>query len=270
MADPKRHGCTNLRGFFQTVTERLPKKGQQCWYRGQADNKFKLLPSLYRLKKGTFEEHLTTEFSMKEHFERRKGMIGTPTMSSRIEEMFFLQHYGIKTRLLDWSENPLIALFFALQDHTKLLKLGATPASATVWVLNPYTWNKKSLAHISHPGFPLSYTNINVSLLCPPEQPPPAKLSQMHSDPLAVLGIANNPRIIAQSGTFVLFGKTIASLEVIFDDGTYPVGTLLAIDIPTMHVSAMLDNLQQIGFTESIAYPDIEGVAMEINREAGL
>lgn len=45
-----------------------------------------------------------------------------------------MQHYGVPTRLLDWSISPLIALFFAVNNHS-----GDTDAA--IFMLNPWKWN---------------------------------------------------------------------------------------------------------------------------------
>ena len=52
-------------------------------------------------------------------------------------EIFALmQHHGIPTRLLDWSESALVALYFALSSEPSYKGLRA------VWILNPYSLNK--------------------------------------------------------------------------------------------------------------------------------
>lgn len=51
-----------------------------------------------------------------------------------------MQHYGVPTRLLDWSENPLVALYFAVENKDK-------ETDAAIWMLRPNKLNTH--AHIN-------------------------------------------------------------------------------------------------------------------------
>lgn len=80
-------------------------------FRGQSDIKYELMPSLGRNAK-KLGNVLFVERNMIEATQRRFPELLLNTMEP-VERLGVLQHYGIPTRLLDLTENALVALFFA-------------------------------------------------------------------------------------------------------------------------------------------------------------
>jgi FRG domain len=98
--------------------DREPHRHLRCWFRGQSDSRWELTPRLYRLGL-TPEEVANTERHMVQDFEIMSASIRNG--AEKNHDLYFLQqHYGMPTRLLDWTTNPLIALYFAcepIQDN---------------------------------------------------------------------------------------------------------------------------------------------------------
>jgi hypothetical protein len=85
------------------------------WFRGHADADWKLAPKLYRAsvpRRGIriIEDEIRQEFMMRAPSLTDKGP------QNSWDWYFTMQHSGAPTRLLDWTEGALIALYFAVRD----------------------------------------------------------------------------------------------------------------------------------------------------------
>jgi hypothetical protein len=88
--------------------------GQTCWWRGQADVKWELKPSIFRDDHSCFREGNIARRFMQS---ARARHTHCPQDDDVVAWLFMMQHYGLPTRLLDWSLSPLVAVHFACHSH---------------------------------------------------------------------------------------------------------------------------------------------------------
>lgn len=97
----------------------------QVWARGHSDASWKLLPGAHR-KPPILETQIAQMFRLRAPARYEK----CPTRTDLPAWLTLMRHYGLSTRLLDWSESSLIAAFFAVA-------IGSRDRNAAIWLLSP-------------------------------------------------------------------------------------------------------------------------------------
>lgn len=244
----------------------------KLWYRGTGDSSYSLTPSLFRHKTAKTQSALKKlELDLNETFEMRS----LPYAESRDwakdewERLFFMQHYRVPTRLLDWSGSPLVSMHFAITS-VGLDKSGNAITDAAIWVLDPARWNDAAYADTGFTGGVLSAKDSWLKRYSPSE----VYTSSGALPPVAMRGVHNSARIVAQQGFFTVFGPQADSLEKVFgwekeENFIFPSDCLRKYVIPKASVISMREEIFSLGISESTIYPDLEGLATELKRTFG-
>ncbi|HJX10240.1 MAG TPA: FRG domain-containing protein [Candidatus Binatia bacterium] len=227
--------------------KRQIRDGQTVWFRGHGVATWKLVPSLARRK-----SHLRAENAVIKRFMQN----ATPHLQSQPQEewewMFLMQHYRAPTRLLDWTESALAALYFAVskQKHNK--------QDGAVWCLDPIALNKAANIKFS---FELEIPSFGQDKSMENYLPTRVHEGTSELNPVAIMGPRNTPRMAAQLGTFTINHRLHGPIETI--------GTSSHVwrwIIPAEAKKELLKELAHLGFTELTLFPELEKVA-DLSKE---
>lgn len=206
------------------------------WYRGQANKNWGIVPSIQRENNHEYEQILCHSFYhgasqiMKKHIPK----------SSYEEWLSLMQHYGLPTRLLDWSYSPLVALFFALDEKD---------ADACIIVLVPefLNYNQGYSSYV----YPID-SDKAIYLL------KPAFIKTIPSDKiLACFSISNDLRLYTQRAAFTIHDSSKDLCEKCDQKSIYK------IIIPNNRKAYFKNILDLLGYKESFLFPDLSHVAKQ-------
>jgi FRG domain len=239
--------------------------GEALWWRGHENAGWTLQAGVFRPRPqgGKYTEHaLASKFKS-----RALGMLGhRDKPGSELEWLLLAQHYGVPTRLLDWTENPLIALYFALGGkRTTAVK---SEADACLWAMSPSHLNKnhscpsrpeeaqfglidseervvRAMAQQAF-GFKDEYVEKHLGF-SPSDLPKTIAIESPETD----------ARIIAQAGRFTLH------------DGSCVLGGFEGADlflrkfiVPACKKTELRQRLEWFGMQDWILFPDLESLAL--------
>lgn len=241
-------------GIRDTLTE-----GATLWFRGLNSASHKLVPKIMR------EGHdmpavFDRELRLLTRF-RQRGLAYWPAgyPQDDWEHLFAMQHYGLPTRLLDWSENLFVAAYFALQS-TPVQDGDCPPA---IWCMDPVRWNRRMPA-LSEYGDAIGVLTTADDEL---DVYRPLTNKKRYKSPVAMFGAHNSDRIVAQRGTFTVWGNDVTPME--------DVAAAIGVDEVLWKVKLEGDrgllykDLQTLGFSETMVFPELSYLAVELTRMEG-
>lgn len=177
------------------------------------------------------------------------------------EHLFAMQHFGVPTRLLDWSEGAITAVFFAADHDPGRCECDRDGAcKPTVWVLDPVELNRKN-SRLDGYGDALSILATSDEAIDP--WSPGTEETRFAPWPVALYGTHNSARIVAQQGTFTVAGKSDGPLNTApAVDGND--GVLEKITVNAQH-SDLMESLHTLGVTRASIYPDMLSLSADIS-----
>lgn len=218
-------------------------------FRGHADGGWELSPTLLRSRnlkrvKNIFEQ----EAALFHDFITLAGhRIST---KNTWHTLFTMRHHGVPTRLIDWSENLFVALYFAVLDNTDLVK------NPCIWIMDPYLLNRRSRrltgGYIINPEFELKEY---FELFCKDCKTIMRPNKYVPKYPVAFYPFRHHDRLISQSGLFTMHGTNISPLEKIVPE------CLIKIEIPDNIVQDIRLIVEVAGFNRFSIYQDFDSLA---------
>lgn len=235
------------------ILSQMTADGVERWYRGHRRRDWKLSPSIYRTS-----EHADNEEAMLARFQHEAATTGIPYGFDEWGWVAFAQHHELPTRLLDWSQSPLVGLYFAAEAPDAFVTRNQGDIDGSFFVLNPARLNRDA-----------GDADGNLRLLSRSDEDLlkylPGKDAGPQKRPRAVIAPLLFDRIRFQAGTF-----TVEQRPRPVDP--QPLRQSAAVEeftVPGEAKAVIRRELGALGFNEATIYRDLDRISRHIKNSHG-
>jgi len=247
----------------------LSKWGKEFkpWFRGESGDHPALCPRIAQFT-------ATEENYLLQSFRRQAGALAnSPPREGHTDMWLFkAQHYGVPTRLLDWTEGALLALYFAVNRGNP---------NPRIYMLNPHRLNELALGQkLSNYEYPLSWVNIGrayVSLawqhrnLKPEDMDVEQKMGWDLDIPVAFPATYQDQRMIAQRSCFTIHGIALKSLiDILNSKKMNLTDYLIEYKIDLQCKDELLRELSILGISAATIFPDLDHLSQDLVSDIGM
>lgn len=262
-----------LSTFIAKIAGIDKKPNHTLFFRGHANTEYTALPSIFR---GIPASETGEKYIFKEEQLFQNMIMHCPddfiTCVSAFDFLTKMQHYGLPTRLLDITSNPLVALYFACCN---LMGQSKTAAHGEVLIYQiPDTdikfYNSDTVSVVSNLAkvngdFNLNDVNDRKRYLHMIKAEKPYFEDLINEDHLhsvlCVKSKLDNKRIIKQSGAFLLFGMGVKKTDPTRIPANFRSDSITRIEIPKTSKNKIIKELASIAISEATLFPEIDNVA---------
>ncbi len=255
----------NISDYVEFIKESCnDKEGElRFFFRGHSDRRYKTIPGVYRNDKNIiYEKHLYHEAIRRMPEEFAEEM-------STFDNLVKMQHYGLPTRLLDITANPLVALFFACQENNdvdgEVLMYSMLPDQIKYFDSEPIcvlaNLAKRPITFHSDCENEYPYFIKDIKKDRPTFNGEIKGNDDLHQV-FCVLPKLSNERIIKQEGAFFIFGMKETKVKpASLPDPPSRIG------IKANAKKEILRDLELFGINEASLFPEIDKIMKQIKQE---
>jgi len=210
------------------------------YFRGQADAEWGLRPSIGRLDV-RYGGRVLARYTHDDernllHRFRRHTYSHLNRLLNEWEALFLARHHFLPVRLLDWSSNPLVALYGACCETEFLGR------NASIWSIRRVVSEENDLNVFTTSLSPVKVKGLKI-----------------------LYPYYGSPRMAAQSAVFTIHEDPWRDMESYFPHGLpdehFDVAELVRFEVPASVKRVCLDDLERLGINHRSLYPDLDGIA---------
>lgn len=249
----------------EELIQKLNELPNHYIFRGHSDSKWKLESTLERVlgekwsstNARKFEEYSYNTFRSKYHIYNTTEH----APDSKLSWLSVMQHYGVPTRLLDFSESPYIALYFALETYNPLLK-----NHFSIYAIDYTAVMNNSVEFIKMKD--TKFLESRDSIQSHKDRIFDEVVDRFSYDILWVTEpIELNARMDRQSGTFLIAGNREKTIESIILSGLYDKCSLYKFIVHYELYENVYALLRKMSINSKSIYGDLAGLAKAIKME---